>query len=48
MADVLAAREKLPAELLERFDAIIVKAKREIENDPYRSEGEETLGADES
>jgi hypothetical protein len=36
MAAVCAARAKLPPELHERFDALIVRAKKELDNDPHR------------
>ncbi len=35
MEDVLATRKKLPPEFHKRFDALIVKAKFQIETDPY-------------
>lgn len=36
MDEVIHGGRKLPSELRERFDALIERAKREIENDPYR------------
>ena len=33
MADVAAARQKLPSELLERFDALIARAKLDLKNE---------------
>jgi hypothetical protein len=36
MAEVAAARAKLPPELHERFDALIARAKKELEHDPHR------------
>ncbi|HLX64204.1 MAG TPA: hypothetical protein VKX17_23225 [Planctomycetota bacterium] len=40
MNDVLAARSKLPDELLDCFDELIATAKREIENDPNNGPAE--------
>ena len=36
MKDVEATREKLPDELHEHFDALIVRAKAQIESDPFK------------
>ena len=35
MGDVLATRAKLPAEMIERFDVLIARAKQQIASDPY-------------
>ena len=40
MEGVEGSRKKLPDELLERFDALIVRVKREIETDPNNGPAE--------
>ena len=34
--DFAAVRERLPTELRERFDEVVLQARREVEGDPYR------------
>ncbi len=38
LEDVKATRSKLPPEFLERFDAMIVRAKAQIASDPYKDQ----------
>jgi hypothetical protein len=45
MEEFAAAREKLPAELHERFDQLLARARREMETDPNRHPDRGTPGA---
>jgi hypothetical protein len=45
MDEFAAVREKIPAELHERFDALLARARQEMEHDPYRRPSEDAPGA---
>lgn len=46
LSEVVALREQLPPEMLERFDEVIARAKREMEYDPGRLPAKPEVDAD--